>query len=185
MSNDGSNRRTLAESIDIQGAAGQGAVDWTPDGKWIVAGGRDAQGPALFKIPVDGGGPQRIVEGTALNPVVSPDGTLVVFAARSVVGQVQVRGARLDGPAVELPPVLIRPGGYRFLPGGKGLVYLPFIHSQDFWLLDFDTKQQRQLTRLANLGILRTFDITADGKSIVFDRLRPNSNIVLIDLPRE
>ncbi len=183
MSNDGSNRRTLAESIDIQGAAGQGAVDWTPDGKWIVAGGRDAQGSALFKIPVDGGGTQRIVEGTALNPVVSPDGTLVVYAARSVVGQVQLRGTRLDGTAVELPPVLVRPGGYRFLPSGKGLVYLPFIHSQDFWQLDFETKQQRQLTRLSNFGALRTFDITADGKSIVFDRLRQNSNIVLIELP--
>ena len=58
-------------------------------------------------------------------------------------------------------------------------------HSQDFWLLDLDTKRQRQLTRLANLGSLRTFDIAADGKYIVFDRLRQNSNIVLIELPKE
>ena len=133
MSPDGSNRRTVAESIDIQGAADN----------------------------------------------------LIVYARRSIVGQVQMVGTRPDGTAVELPPVMVRPGGYRFMPGGKGLVYLPGIHSQDFWLLDFDTKQQRQLTRLANLGTLRTFDITADGKSIVFDRLRQNSNVVLIELPKE
>jgi hypothetical protein len=30
---------------------------------------------------------------------------------------------------------------------------------------------------------MRTFDITPDGRSIVFDRLRENSDIVLIDLP--
>jgi hypothetical protein len=31
---------------------------------------------------------------------------------------------------------------------------------------------------------MQTFDITPDGKHIVFDRLRDNSDIVLIDLPR-
>ena len=32
---------------------------------------------------------------------------------------------------------------------------------------------------------MRTFDITPDGKQIVFDRLRENSDIVLIDLPKD
>ena len=185
MSPDGSNRRTLAESIDIEGAAGQGAVDWSPDSNSIVAGGRDAEGSALFRIPADGGAPQRIVQGAAFNPVWSPDGNLIVYARRSSVGQVQLIATRADGTAVEFPPVMVRPGGYRFLPSGKGLVYLPGIHAQNFWLLDFETRQQRQLTNLSNEGALRTFDITADGKSIVFDRLRQNTNIVLIELPKQ
>ena len=54
--------------------------------------------------------------------------------------------------------------------------------SQDFWLLDLKTQQSRLLTRLANSGSMRTFDVTPDGKQIVFDRLRENSDIVLIDL---
>jgi hypothetical protein len=31
---------------------------------------------------------------------------------------------------------------------------------------------------------MRTFDITPDGKHIVFDRIRDNSDIVLIDLQK-
>jgi hypothetical protein len=31
---------------------------------------------------------------------------------------------------------------------------------------------------------MQTFDITPDGKQIVFDRSRETSNIVLIDLPK-
>ena len=53
MSADGTNAQTLAASIEIEGAAGQGAADWSPDGTRIVTGGRDEKGPALFIIPVD------------------------------------------------------------------------------------------------------------------------------------
>jgi Tol biopolymer transport system component len=185
MSTDGTNQRTIAPSIDIEGASGQGTADWSPDGTRIVAGGSDAQGPALFLIPVDGeGGPVRLVEGKWVNPVWSPDGNLIVYAGQSIVGQVALLGVRPDGTSVKLPDVLVRPGGYRFLPNGTGLVYVPRITSQDFWLLDFATQQSRQLTQLSNQGALRTFDIEPDGKHIVFDRSRQNSNIVLIDLPK-
>ena len=106
-----------------------------------MTGGSDAQGPALFKIPVDGGVPVRLVEGKWVNPVWSPDGNLIVYAGGFMTGQVTLLGVRPDGTSVELPPVQVRPGGYRFLPNGKGLVYLPRIHSLDFWLLDLATKK--------------------------------------------
>ena len=89
----------------LQGAAGQGTADWSPDGTWIVTGGRDAQGPGLFKIPVDGGVPVRLVTGQAVNPVWSPDGNLIVYAGKFFTGQVELLGVRPDGTPVELPPV--------------------------------------------------------------------------------
>jgi tricorn protease-like protein len=73
----------------------------------------------------------------------------------------------------------------RFLPDGRGLVYLEGTGAtrwQDFWLLDLKTMQTRRLTKLSDSAIIRTFDITPDGKKIVFDRLRENSAVVLIDL---
>jgi dipeptidyl aminopeptidase/acylaminoacyl peptidase len=181
MSETASDRHTLAEAIDVQGAAGQSAVDWSPDGKWIIAGGTDATGAALFKIPVDGGQPQRIIEGPMVNPIWSRDNRLIVYAGRSVVGQVQLRAITPDGAAIDLPEVLVRPGGYRFLPDGSGLIFIPGIHAQEFWRLDFASKQLRPVARLENRGALRTFDVAPDGRSIVFDRSRLNSNVVLIE----
>ena len=56
--------------------------------------------------------------------------------------------------------------------------------SVDFWLADFDTRTSRQLTHLSNRGALGAFDITPDGKAVMFDRSRENSDIVLIERPQ-
>lgn len=52
---------------------------------------------------------------------------------------------------------------------------------QDFWLLELTTMNTRRLTRLTDRATMRTFDITPDGKHIIFDRLRENSGVVLIE----
>ena len=76
-------------------------------------------------------------------------------------------------------------GAHRFLRNGAGLVFLRGIESKDFWLLDLALKKIRQLTDLSDRGYLNTFDISPDGKHLVFDRSRQNSNIILIDLPKK
>ena len=185
MSADGTNGRTLAPSITIQGSVGRGSADWSPDGASIVAAGTDEQGPGLFLIPVDGRAPVRLVSGKVVNPVWSPKGALIVYGGPMVGGRVPLLGVKPDGTRVELPDVRTGSGGgHRFLPNGTGLVYVPRPPSRDFWLLDLATKKTRPLTRLGDHGTVSAFDITPDGKEIVFDRLRDNSHIVLIDLPK-
>jgi Tol biopolymer transport system component len=180
---DGSEVRPLTEAVDVRGAAA-----WSPDGKWLVTGGNDGKGAGLFKIPLDGGAPVRLVTGAALNPAWSPDGSVIAYSGASVAGKDSVFAVRPEGGSVDPLPIQVVPNGerLRFLPDNKGLVYMRGTEANvDFWLLDLATKQSRQLTRLNNPATMRTFDITRDGKQIVFDRMRENSDIVLIDLPRK
>lgn len=134
---------------------------------------------------MDGSDPVPLVKGQATHPIWSPtDDKLIVYSGPLEAGRVKLLGVTPDGVSVEFPEVYSRQGAYRFLRDGTGLVYLPRIQSGDFSLLDLTTKQSRAITRLSNHGYLTTFDITPDGKEILFDRSRENSNIVLIDLPK-
>jgi Tol biopolymer transport system component len=102
-----------------------------------------------------------------------------------MAGSVPLRAVRPDGTHVDMPQVAVRTGGYRFLPDGRRLVYLPSLQSQDFSLRDLETGTTRPITRLENRGRLRWFDVTPDGQFLVFDRARRNANVVLIDLLRK
>ena len=182
VSADGAEIQPVAHALDVLGTA-----CWSPDGKWIVTGGDDAAGPGLFKIPAEGGAPVRLVAGRTLNPVWSPDGSLIVYAGPEVAGDKPLLAVSPNGTSVELPAIRVSAWGerVRFLPNGKALIYMQRgLPTQDFWLLDLATKKTRPLTHLNNPAAMRTFDITPDGKQIVFDRLRENSDIVLIILPK-
>jgi hypothetical protein len=50
--------------------------------------------------------------------------------------------------------------------------------------MDLATGRKRQLTDLKPGYVINSFDVSPDGRYIVFDRLRDNSDIVLFELRR-
>ena len=56
-------------------------------------------------------------------------------------------------------------------------------YGHDFWLFDLASGNRRRLTDLRTGYDMRSFDVSPDGKQILFDRLRENSDVVLIDRP--
>ena len=185
ISADGAEQRSLAETIDVHGTAA-----WSPDGKWIVTGGDDAKGPGLFKIPIDGSTPVRLLASEAIDPVWSPDGSIIIYAGQAVASTRPLLAVRPDGSALSLPPIrvlssaAIASARFRFLPNGNGLVYMQgsAVTSKDFWVLDMSTQKSRQLARLSSPATMSTFDISPDGKQIVFDRLQENALVSVLVL---
>jgi len=49
--------------------------------------------------------------------------------------------------------------------------------------MNLDSMITRRISTFDLRASNRTFDITPDGKQVVFDQLRDNSDLVLIDLP--
>jgi Tol biopolymer transport system component len=175
LAGDGTGARTLGPGIEPQGAAA-----WSPDGQWVIVGGQDRQGPALFKIKADTGEVQRFLNQPAFNPAWSRNG-LIVFTGNIAGGSVPLVAVRSTGEPVAIPSVKVRPGSYRFLPDGSALVLLDHAATLNWTIVDVKSWTARPLTNLKNRGVVRGFDITPDERYLLFDRSRENSDIVLID----
>src|SRR5439155_928940 len=95
-------------------------------------------------------------------------------------------------PEIYVPYTAATP--YHFVPGRNELIFLrdgsfspgPGVgyRTWNFYRADLVTGRERQLTNLQPGYLMQSFDISEDGKQIIFDRFRDNSNIVLMDLAR-
>jgi len=185
MNADGTNVRALVESFPVRGIA-----SWSPDGKWIAAAGNQGDGTSIFKIPVDGGPPERLLSTLSYHPVWSPDGKIIVYAEpQQGGGSLPVKAITPDKKPVPMPDIQVAYLGspYRFVPNHNTLIYLQAttdIRKRNFYAVDLDTGKQRQLTDLKDGYLMENFDVSPDGQRIVFDRTRQNSDIVLIDLTK-
>lgn len=181
MTAEGTGIRPLAESLDVRDA-----VSWSPDGKYVVASVDEGLGGRIYRIPVDGGAPEKLVDENSYNPVWSPDGRLILYYFAPQGALFPLRAITPNKKPFKLPDISSRGEGdrFRFMPDGKSFVVLlgPF-RNQNFFLVNTDTGTRRQLTVLKPGTFVRNFDISPDGKQIVFDRIQENSDVVLIDLP--
>jgi Tol biopolymer transport system component len=185
MESDGTRLRPIAEPVDVRGAP-----SWSPDGEWIAIVANESGGATpLLKVPAAGGAPVRLLDGTESplsRPVWSPDGRIVLYSIATKSAGTQLRGVTPDGNPASVPDIAISYLGaaYRFLPDSSALVFMQGdMLNMDFWLLDLSTGGLRQLTALKRGYGVSSFDVSPDGKQILFDRYRQNSDIVLIDLP--
>ena len=72
------------------------------------------------------------------------------------------------------------------MPGRRALiVLLGEMRHTNFWYIDLDTGERRQLTDFGLEFTIRDFDVSADGREIVFDRRREDSDLALIELARD
>jgi serine/threonine protein kinase/Tol biopolymer transport system component len=184
MNANGTNVRALVDSFDVRGAA-----SWSPDGKWVAVAGNQGQGTRVFKVPVDGGQPVRLLDTLSYNPVWSPDGRFIVYSEQPGAAQFDVKAITPDKAPVAIPKFQVGytiATPYRFMPNGKALIALEGATraTQNFFRVDLESGQQRQLTDLKAGFVIQNFDVSPDGTQIVFDRLRDNSDIVLMNLAR-
>ncbi|MBK5291442.1 MAG: serine/threonine-protein kinase [Acidobacteriia bacterium] len=183
MNADGTNLRTLSNSFQVRSAA-----SWSPDSKWVAVSGDEGKGSRVFKVAVDGGAPVRLLDTQSSGPVWSLDGQLIIYGGPDIGGNQAVFAMTPEGKPVPFPELKVRRkfDGYRFLPDGKSMVFvLGFSPFQTFWLLDLASGQRRQLTDLQPAFDIQSFDVTPDGKRIIFDRIRANADVVLIELAQK
>ncbi len=178
---DGTNARIVCDSLKLQGAPA-----WEPDGKSLTSAAEVQGTPQLFRVPLDGTSPTRLAYEYSIDPAWSPDGQFLFYSGPDIGASFSVK-ALATSAATHLHPSLTLTRGARhiaFFPGGKKLVLLRGeIKHKNLWMVDLDTGEEQQLTNLPNDFDVRDFDISSDGKEVVFERFQERSDVRLMDLP--
>jgi Tol biopolymer transport system component len=182
MQADGTNTRVVTGSLDLQGAPA-----WSPDGQSITTAADDHGVPRLFRVPVDGRSPSLFVQEYSVDPAWAPDGRFVVYSGPDIGTTFSVKAVTAEAAAHPLPALTLTRGARHlaFLHGGRALVLLRGeIQHKNLWLIELETGAERQLTKLTPDFDIQDFDISADGREVVLERVQERSDVVLLDLSR-
>lgn len=182
MQADGTKARLLTDSLDLQGSPA-----WMPDGRSIVSAADDHRIPHLFRIPMDGRSPSSFVDDYSLDPAWSPDGSQLVYSGPDIGTTFSVKAVTAEASPRALPNLTLTRGARHlaFLPGGRSLVFLRGeIQHKDLWLVNLDTGIERRLTNLPPDFDVRDFDLSRDGREVVFERVQERSDLMLLNLSR-
>jgi hypothetical protein len=114
----------------------------------------------------------------------APSGQFLVYSGPDVGTTFSVKAVSADGAPRPMPNLILTRGARRlaFLDDNTLVIMKGDISHKDFWSVDLTTGRERQLTRLRRGLAIGDFDISLDGRAIIFDRTREESDIVLFDL---
>ena len=179
MNVDGSDARKMGHALDIRGAP-----VWAPSGEWLAVAAMRSGEPRLFKLTVSSGDVVPLTEEYAVDPAWSPSGGFIVYTGADVGTNIEIKAVNTDGTPHVLPKIVLSRGSRRvdFLgPRDDMLVVTkgPTSH-KELWLVDLVSAKQRPLSAFGPGASIIDFDVSADGREIIFDRVREESDIVLI-----
>jgi dipeptidyl aminopeptidase/acylaminoacyl peptidase len=179
---DGTSAQEVALGLQVQGTPA-----WAPDGRSLVVSALQEGSPHLFRVPLDGRAPSVLAAEHAQEPAWSRDGNLVAFSGADVGTTFPVHLVGADGshPALRAPTLTRGARHLAFLPGERALLVLRGeIGHKNLVRVNLESGAEAPLLELPPEIDVCDFDLSPDGRELVLEQVKDNSDLVLIDLPR-
>ncbi|HEX7331641.1 MAG TPA: protein kinase [Pyrinomonadaceae bacterium] len=159
---------------------------FSPDGKWLVFT-KYNEGMALWKVPLEGGEPTRILLDNALCSAVSPNGKTIAFVLRRGGNSSRIALVSFDGGEIiktfdampETNP-LSNNRKLQWTPDGRSIYYVALNNGvSNIWRQPIDGSPPAQVTQFAT-GRIFNFAYSPDGNQLALSRGSLESDVVLI-----
>ena len=168
---------------------GENLPSVTPDGRFVVFS-KVEERPVLWKISIEGGEPAQLTKEQTRWSAISPDGKFIVCLTRTAepgspprLALVSVEtGAILR--TYEPSGILSSPGlavNIRWMPDSQKFAYVADSNDvSNVWTQAVAGGEPQQITDFTNEKIF-SFDLSKDGKKIVYARGTVRNDLVLIE----
>jgi Tol biopolymer transport system component len=179
---DGTEARALVTAMATEGLI-EDRLAVSPDSRWVVFGAFKEGVSRLFRVPAEGGTPQKLTDFPSYLPAVSPDGSRLAFyyldpkEKRFRIGIVPFDrgGAPVASFGAETPHSGTR---LKWTKDGLLINTMPADRA-NLWLQPLDGSPPKRLTAFEDL-VLYAFDVSPDGKTIATARGTFSRDAVLI-----
>lgn len=179
MDADGSGARLLARALEVRGAP-----TWADDGQSVAVSAHVHGEPRIFRVPLDGHAPVQLLHHYAVEPSWSPKGGFLLYAGPQVGVNFEVRAVTADGNPRAMPQLTLTRGAERIAirPDGATLVVLRGeIGNRDLVEFDLESGVERRLTSFGRDVTVGDFDVSGDGREIIFERRTESADVLLIE----
>ena len=160
----------------------------TPDG-WIYYHSTKG-GAAMWRVPVKGGQPEKLIAGRYFPSAVSPDGKLIaasIYPTGAKGYSLAILAVEGDSPAVvkEFKPaegaeLLNGSSWLRWSPDGKSIVYIVTKKGiSNLWAQPTGGGKPQQITNFTSNRIY-SFDFSSDGKQVICARGELSGYVVML-----
>jgi hypothetical protein len=138
-----------------------------------------------LRIAIGEGAPVQMLKEYSTDPLWAPSGQVLVYSGADVGTTFSLKAVGADGAPFPMRDLILTRGARRvaFLSDDALIIMKGDISHKEFWRVDLTTGHERQLTKLGPGFTIGDFDLSPDGREIIFDRTREESDIVLFDLP--
>lgn len=178
MNADGTGPRPVGTGLALRGEP-----EWAPDGQSLIAGAELEGMSHMVRLPLTGP-PVSIVAAFGLDPAWSPDGRMFVYSGADVGTRFTLAAASAMGTPIDIPDTTLSRGArrVRFLGSSDALVVMrgDFRH-KELWRIDLVSGAARTMTAFPADFLVRDYDVSADGREFVLERVQEHSDIVLIE----
>ena len=176
---DGSNPQFLVDGFLV----GPHAI--SPDGKWAVYTAITEGVPKIWRIPLEGGTPELVIDLESSVPTISPDGSQIAFHFRDPEnGQFKIGVAAFEGGELEIE---INAEGFyrgsllRWAEDGASLLTNTAVGDRaNLYRLPLDGSAPQRLTDFDDRR-MHWFEIAPDGETLVVSRGELSRDAVLIE----
>jgi eukaryotic-like serine/threonine-protein kinase len=174
INRDGSNETRLTTNGGLYPAI-------SPDGQWVFYTNPNYGYTGVWRVPLAGGTPELVVPSIAYKVAVSPDGQFLAVAEEeqpTKLDQIVVMPISGGKPIKVFKDTSIGYGNLRWAPDGRSLIFVN-SKSGDLELLPLSGGSPQKLVERGAEEIF-SFDISADGKRVVYAKGTLISTLVLI-----